>query len=87
MKMQDLDRARKAGERLKSLEAAMAYFSNAKLLEVSGRDGSYRIELGDYPEPSELGRAFFAVQNAMVCYYETAIEDQKAELTKLGVQL
>jgi hypothetical protein len=56
MKLDDLDRAKKMGEELKELERKYGYFQNVHAIEVSGRDGSYRIELGDYPEPSELGR-------------------------------
>jgi hypothetical protein len=58
----------------------------ATVLDVTGRDGIHRLELGDYPEPSELGRTFLSVRTAMVEYYERGVREKKEELEKLGVR-
>lgn len=87
MKRSDIQRAEKLSSELSNLEKALSYFQLANTLEISGVTGNYRVELGDYPEPSELGRTFAAVKAAMVDYYERAVQEKTNELTKIGIQV
>jgi hypothetical protein len=87
LKRDDIKRAEKLSIELSNLEERHRYWEGFHAIEVSGKGGVARLELGDYPDPSDLGRAFFAVQKAIVHYYFDQMTLKRAEMTKLGVQL
>lgn len=86
MKRDDIAKAEKIESHLSNLETGLAYWRNLTCIEVSGRDGVHRLEVADYPEPSEIGQAFSSIRSAVVGYYESRVHQVRAELGKLGVQ-
>lgn len=86
MKRADIAKADRINDQLSNLESGLAYWERLTCIEVAGRDGIHRLELADYPEPSEIGQAFASVRSAVVGYYKTRVRQTKAELSQLGVE-
>jgi hypothetical protein len=87
MRRKDIEKASSLNKELAELERKLAAWRDLTLFEVSSLSGNYSIELGDYPPPSEIGRTYEAVKCAVVDHWARAVDQKKAELAAVGVNL
>lgn len=84
MNRENLYRAQQLSCELDALETKLAHFEHVKMLNITS--SSCCLELGDYPEPSVIGRAFFGVRSAICEMLRTQIANVSGELSQLGVK-
>lgn len=85
MKRDDIHNAARIDKEIDDLEAQVATWAGTKSITVSHTNGFHKIALQDYEAPSEIGRAFRAVQAACLQLVTAQLADAKARLEKIGV--
>lgn len=87
MRRNDIEKVGRLNKELTELESKLRNWRDINLFEISSVSGNYRLELADYPAPSEIGRTYEVVKCAVIDYWARAVEAKRAELAACGVNL
>lgn len=82
MKRDDIWRAQRLDRELSELETKLKHYQFIDRFTISS---GCMLELGNYDDPSQIGRGFRAVRDAIVQMLENQIADLKREMAALGV--